>query len=93
MLEFYMNIWHFFCAQWHVILKIDSVPSVKNNIKLVAVAYNVLPAGFEHKLYSILGHLSLVIMEYLCEILLKIVQNFFHCVPDRRARNLVKVAK
>lgn len=41
----------------------------------------------------ILDHLSSVIMNYLCEILLKIVQNFFLCVPDGCARNLVKVAK
>lgn len=32
-------------------------------------------------------------MKYLCEILLKIVQSFFHCVPDQCARDLVKVAQ
>lgn len=66
-----MNIWGYFCAPWHVILKINIVPSIKYDIKLVAVAYNILPAGFEHKLYSILGHLFLVIVEYCVRFYLK----------------------
>lgn len=93
MLAFYMNICGFLCAHWHVILRGNIAPSIKYNTKLVAAAYNIILAGFEHNVFSILGHLSLVIRKYLCEILLKIVQNFFHYVPDQHARNLVKVAK
>lgn len=47
------------------------MPSIKYNIKLVAAAYNIIPAGFEHYSCGVQGHLSFVILKYLCEILYK----------------------
>jgi len=51
MLAFYIIFGVFFCAQWQVIHSSNTVPSIKYNVKLVAVAYHIIPAGFEHRLY------------------------------------------
>lgn len=36
MLASYVNVWGFFCAQWRVILRSNTVPPIKYNTKLVA---------------------------------------------------------
>lgn len=68
------------------------MPSIRYNLKFLPAANILSPQDLD-----IFSTLSLVI--YLlssCNVgvrfLLKLVQNFFHCVPDQCARNVVQAA-
>lgn len=92
-----MNIlyvwWLFlFCAHGHVILRSNIMPSIKYNVKLVTAAYSIIPAEFEYHLYSVLGHLLLVIMRNLCEILCKLYRTSFLVFQMSLQETWVKVA-
>lgn len=69
------------------------MPSIKYNLKLVPSAYILSPQDLDIFSTSSLVINLLSSCNVGVRVLLKLVQNFFPCVPDQCARNAVKAAK